>query len=123
MNLKFQVADVKKPLISVKRILEQGNHVGFGPTRDDNFILNKSTGDRMLLDPKGQGSFVMKVAFEDGTSTEITVDSGAEENVCPYWWGQQYGIKPASKWLNLVNASGGKIYHYGTRMVKVVSPF
>jgi hypothetical protein len=29
--LDFQVADVKKPSIAVKRITEKGNHVAFGP--------------------------------------------------------------------------------------------
>ena len=31
MRLRFQVADVVKPLISVKRITEKGNKVCFGP--------------------------------------------------------------------------------------------
>ena len=31
MNLKFQVADVAKPLVSVRRIAEKGNIVQFGP--------------------------------------------------------------------------------------------
>ena len=44
MSLCFQVADVKKPLISVKRIVENGNNVGFGPGEGDNFILNDNSG-------------------------------------------------------------------------------
>ena len=40
MSLKFQVTDVKKPLIAVRRITEQGNHVNFGPGREDEFIEN-----------------------------------------------------------------------------------
>ncbi len=48
MNLGFQVADVKKPLIAVKRITERGNHVMFGPQQEDNYILNKATGQKML---------------------------------------------------------------------------
>ena len=41
LGFRFQVADVKKPLVSVKRITEKGNHVQFGPGEKDNFILNK----------------------------------------------------------------------------------
>ena len=48
MSLCFQVADVKKPLISVKRIVEKGNEVSFGPGGEDNFILNENSGHRML---------------------------------------------------------------------------
>ena len=36
MNLGFQVADVKKPLIAVKRICEKGDIVSFRPTEEDN---------------------------------------------------------------------------------------
>ena len=44
MNLAFQVADVTKPLIAVKRITEKWNYVMFGPKEEDNYILNKETG-------------------------------------------------------------------------------
>ena len=76
MSLGFQVADVKKPLISVQRIVEKGNHVAFGPGDRDNYILNKDTGDKMILRPNGNGSYLMDVNFVGGGKTEITVDSG-----------------------------------------------
>ena len=63
MKLRFQVAEVKKPLMSVKRIVEQGNHVGFGPGEDDNYILNKASGNKMSLKSKGKGSYLMQVKF------------------------------------------------------------
>ena len=49
MCLVFQVTDVKKPSISVKRVTEQGNHVAFGPDREDNYIVNKRIGDKIML--------------------------------------------------------------------------
>ena len=123
MSLHFQVADVKKPLVSVKRITEQGNHVAFGPGKEDNFILSKSSGDKLFLRPNGKGSYLMDVSFVGGGTTEITVDSGAEESVCPWEWGSQFGVRPADRWMAFRNASGGLIDHYGTREVLVVSPF
>ena len=39
MKMGFQVNDVKKPLLSVKRIIDKGNIVGFGPNKEDNFIM------------------------------------------------------------------------------------
>ena len=122
MCLSFQVADVKKPLVSVKRIVEKGNYVSFGPGKEDNYVLSKSTGDKLLLRPNGKGSYLMDVSFVDGGRTEITVDSGAE-SVCPWGWGSQFAVKPASTWMRFRNASGGLINHYGTREVVVVSPF
>ena len=123
MCLGFQVADVKKPLISVRRIVEKGNHVSFGPKEEDNYIINKATGDRMMLKPNGKGSYMLEVSFVGGEKTEITVDSGAEENVCPWEWGSQFETKAADRWMHFRNASGGHIEHYGKRDVLVTSPF
>ena len=123
IGLCFQVADVKKPLVSVKRIVEKGNYVNFGPEDEDNFICNKKTGDKLMLRQNGRGSFLMDVNFVDGERTEITVDSGAEENVCPSDWGRQFKMKPAKREIKFKNASGGLIKHHGQRDVLVVSPF
>eukprot|EP00973_Karenia_brevis_P042707 5910028-Karenia_brevis.AAC.1 len=60
MILDFQVAEVSKPLLAVKRIVERGNRVIFGPGDEDNFILNSKTGDTVMLIPNGRGSYVMK---------------------------------------------------------------
>ena len=123
LKLAFQVADVKKPLIAVKRVTEKGNHVAFGPQPNDNFIENRVTGDKMFLRPNGNGSYLMDVEFEGGGKTTITVDSGAEENVCPKVWGNQFKTREVEKKMNLRNASGGKIEHFGERDVIVKSPF
>jgi hypothetical protein len=65
----------------------------------------------------------MMVKFEGGSETEIVVDSGAEENVCPRWWGSSFGLEKADKQLHLRSAGGNKIEHYGQRTVVVTSPF
>ena len=65
----------------------------------------------------------MKVEFLGGEATEITVDSGAEENVCPYEWGWQFQTREPKKWMRFKNASGGDIEHWGERDVIVSSPF
>eukprot|EP00973_Karenia_brevis_P078952 10957192-Karenia_brevis.AAC.1 len=31
VNMEFQVADVSKPLLAVKKIIEKGNRIFFGP--------------------------------------------------------------------------------------------
>ena len=83
MSLNFQVADVKNPLLAVKRITEQGNHVSFGPGAEDNFILNKRTRDKTPMVDK-QGNYIMEVEFVGGWKTEIVVDSGCPNGVRPY---------------------------------------
>ena len=51
IKVDFQVAAVKKPLISVKRICEKGNKVCFGPEEKDNFVVNTKTDKKVLLRP------------------------------------------------------------------------
>ena len=110
-------------MISVRKKVENGNHVSFGPKADDNFIINKGSGDKVMLKPNGKGSYLMHVRFINGEETEITVDSGAEENVCPWGWGAQFETKETDKWMNFRNASGGKIEHYKKMKIIVTSPF
>jgi hypothetical protein len=81
--MNFQVAKVKKPLLAVKRITEKGNRVQFGPGPKDNFIESLTKGAKIDLTPNGRGSYLMEVEFVGGGKTQITVDSGAEESVCP----------------------------------------
>ena len=62
----------------------------------------------------------MDVSFGNGGEwIEITVDSAAEESVCPHAWGKQFGLREVGEKMNLVNASGAKIPHYGEREVVV----
>ena len=123
LSLGFQVTDVKKPLISVRRIVEKGNTVNFGPEREDNYIQNAVSGHKIFLRPNGKGSYILDVRFVGGEVAEIVVDSGAEESVCPRNWGAQFGLKKPDRQMTFRNASGGTITHYGEREVLVTSPF
>ena len=62
VGLKFQVTDVRKPLLAVKRLVENGNVVSFGPKPDRNYILNIASGRRIDMEKK-KGSFVIKAHF------------------------------------------------------------
>ena len=124
MCLDFQVADVKKPFIAVKGITEKGNYVTFGPDSEDNYVWNKTSGDKMMLKPKGKGSYAMEVQFVGGEKTSIIVDSGAEESVCPWEWGERlFETQNSREHMQFKNASGGTIPHWGQREVKVTSTF
>ena len=58
MALKFQVSDVQKPLAAVRRIVERGKTVQFGPRDEDNFILNGKSGAKLFMVRRG-GSYVV----------------------------------------------------------------
>ena len=73
-------------------------------------------------------AWVCLVTTEEGEQTdacsamtEITVDSAAEESVCPRGWAEHFGMQPVEpgKAMKLVNASGGRIAHWGSRRVQV----
>ena len=126
MAMEFQVCGVKKALAAVHKICRVGNVVQFGSEEDECFIKNKKSGKKVMLRRKG-GSYVMDVEFvqevEGSMKTicvaEITVNSGAEESVCPVGWGAEFGTRVAEEWqkMRLVNAGGGVIPHVGSRRV------
>ena len=122
MQIKFQVADVKKPLLSVKRVVDKGNVVAFGPKGEDSFIQNPKLGYRLPLRVTEGGSYMLDMTFPDGSTSAITVDSGAEENVCPRSWGSQFGLQRSTP-RNFRSASGENIKHHGSREVMFTSPF
>eukprot|EP00973_Karenia_brevis_P040719 5635425-Karenia_brevis.AAC.1 len=63
------------------------------------------------------------VNFVGGGPTEITVDSGAGESVCPWEWGEHFGCRNSQVPLRLRAAHGKLIPHWGSRRVQVVSTF
>ena len=105
--------------------MEHNNIVQFGPKDEDNFIAHKDPGNKIGLKKTGTGSYVMEVDMAGQGRTWITVDSGAEDSVCPKDWGQQFAIKPIPEQdkIPFVSASGNKMVHHGQRTVRVTSPF
>ena len=51
---------------------------------------------------------------------EIVVDSGAAESVCPWDWANQFPVRevPWDCKRNFLNASGGRMEHYGEKKVR-----
>ena len=62
VGLRFQVTDVKKPLLAVRRLVEKGNIVMFGAEPRQNYIENVETKRRIPMEKKG-GAFVIKAHF------------------------------------------------------------
>ena len=72
-----------------------------------------------MLHKRGRGSYVLLGQFVGGEKTEATVDSAAEESVCPPWWGHQFGTREVDEWMNFTVANGNKAHHYGQRDVQI----
>ena len=60
LGLRFQVTDVRKPLLAVRRLVECGNEIMFGA--DDSHIKNTLSGKKIPLIKKG-GSWVIRAEF------------------------------------------------------------
>ena len=123
MKIGFEVADVAKPLMSVRKVTAKGNRVCFGPEDSDNYIQSIATGMKIPMRSTGRGSYVLDLRFVGGDKTELTVDSGAEENVCPRSWGGMFEMRHPDQWMRFRGANGNWIQHHGHRDVKVESPF
>ena len=96
----------------------------FGPEDKDNFIFNKRTKDKVYL-RKQNGVYLLDVMFPNGSWSEITVDSGAADNVCPWGWAECFNVQniQAKDRINFMGPDGSPISRYGSKdvMVKAVS--
>ena len=65
MGLKFQVTDVKKPLLVVRRLVEKGNVVVLSNVEGESYIFNKDAKVKIPIVKKG-GSFVIEADLVQG---------------------------------------------------------
>ena len=119
-------------MAAVSRICKAGNVVQFGEEPSECFIMNKTTKKKVMLKQRG-ASYVIHVEFVkrgQGTDGEakfevigqetITIDSGAEESVCPLGSGEGFGLNPVKPGaeMRMINAGGGVMPHFGSRKVQ-----
>ena len=64
IEAKFEVSNVRKPLMAVARVVDAGNVVQFGPRPEDNFIMHVGSNDKVYLRRKGN-SFVLKAELTE----------------------------------------------------------
>ena len=123
IEMGFEVCSVKRALASVARICGKGNKVVFDEEEsgEGSYIENKMTGNRIKMRRKGNAWVVDVNMVGTGQAAEIWVDSVAEESVCPQDFGVEFGLSKAETQVKLVNASGGKIEHFGGRRIKAVA--
>ena len=62
MGLTFQVTDVRKPLLAVRRLVEKGNKVVLAAGDGESYIYNVETRRKVPIKKKG-GSFVIEANF------------------------------------------------------------
>ena len=70
---------------------------------------------------KERGVYLLDVMLLSGEWTEVTVDSGAADNVCPLGWAECFSMQAVQdgQRQNFVGPNGSPINHYGCRDVVV----
>ena len=124
VEMGFEVCDVRRPLAAVSRMTSKGNRVVFGPGEEDNYIQHVESGKKIKMRKKGGAYVVDVVLVGSGQTAEITIDSAAEEAVCPAEWANEFDMTRVKEGeeMSLVSANGGKIKHYGRRKVIFEAP-
>ena len=62
IGLRFQVIDVRKPLLAVRRLVEMGNAVVLAGDDEESYIMNNATKVKIPIKKKG-GAFVIEAHF------------------------------------------------------------
>ena len=77
-------------------------------------------GAKFFVSPEVKEEVELCAVESEGRKTKVTVDSAAEESACPPAWGEEFGLMEVEpgKEMKLVNASGGRIPHWGSREVQ-----
>ncbi len=53
MGLQVQVTDVRKLLLAVRRLVERGNVVQFGPEPEQKYIMHAESGRKIVMEKNG----------------------------------------------------------------------
>ena len=62
IGLKFQVTDVRKPLLAVRRLVEKRNKVVLAGDDEESYVTSKATKVKIPVKKKG-GAFVIEAHF------------------------------------------------------------
>ena len=101
--------------------LAEGNSIDDDTGEEE---MEESVGQNCTLDMDGgDAEWIQWVTDGRGEvmgKGEIIVDSGASESVCPWGWAEQFPVQAVAPWKrrSFLNASGGRMGHYGERRVR-----
>jgi len=112
-SMRFQVADVCKPLASAAKVVKHGNRVVL--SQGESFVENLVSKKRWPLRLEGE-TYVFDVVI-DGRKETITLDSGAGVSVCPIGWGGKANVDQTKK-VKMIAANGSGIFSRGEKVVR-----
>ena len=117
-SIRFNVANVAKPLASAVKVADAGNLIMMHPDETKCYIQNLESGERMKM-RKERGTFVFDVIFEDTKEAgTVTLDSGAGVSVWPIKRAKEGKLLPKKKGLKMIAANGTEIRNEGQKVIK-----
>ena len=117
-SIRFNVANVSKPLAAAVKVAEAGNLIVMHPDESKCFIQNLESGERMQM-RKDRGTFVFDVVYEDTKETgTVTLDSGAGVSVWPRAKVKEGTLLPKKPGLKMIAANGTEIRNEGQKVIK-----
>ena len=116
-GLKFDIANVRKPLAVAGQIVEAGDRVVLDPDPSKSFIENVTTKERLQV-RKERGVYVFDAKLENGEVAAITLDSGAGASVWPEKKSVAGKLLPKDVGLEMIAANGTEIESKGQKVVK-----
>jgi len=114
-SIRFNVANVQRPLAAASKVVEKGNRVVMEP--GGGYIQNISTGEKIKL-RIDRGVYVFDVRLSDGAPGVVALDSGAGVNVWPKTWSNDAKMEEKIKGLTMVAANGTEIENLGQKAIK-----
>ena len=121
-SIRFNVANVQRPLAAASKVVEKGNRVVMEPA--GGFIENIASGERIQL-RIDRGVYVFDVKLGDGSPGVVALDSGAGVNVWPKTWSNEAKMEQRIRGLSMVAANGTEIENLGQKAIrfKAIKPF
>ena len=117
-SIRFNVANVSKPLAAAVKVAEAGNLIVMHPDESKCFIQNLESGERMQM-RKDRGTFVFDVVYEDTKETgTVTLDSGAGVSVWPRAKVKEGTLLHKKPGLKMIAANGTEIRNEGQKVIK-----
>jgi len=121
-SIRFNVANVQRPLAAASKVVEKGNRVVMEP--GGGFIENIASGERIQL-RIDRGVYVFDVKLSDGSPGVVALDSGVGVNVWPKTWSNEAKMEEKIRGLSMVAANGTEIENLGQKVIrfKAIKPF
>ena len=114
-SIRFNVANVQRPLAAAPKVVEKGHRVVM--ETGGGFIQHIATGETIKL-RIDRGVYVFDVRLGDGAPGVVALDRGTGVNVWPKTWSNDAKMEEKIRGLTMVAANGTEIEHIGQRLIK-----